>query len=859
MTLPAIVPPSTLPRIRAQGHSITLGDVYAHDPKTTGHYRARRLKTSTTRTVTIDWFLTQAQMTALHNWFERTLLVGSRTFSIQVKTQGPGLSWWEAAWVAPYKAEPQTRGWWHVTGELRLLGTPSTIGPDLSVLAVEYDLPLTASASIDVQTSLAIEYGLELLSIASPNALEIEYALDLTTREPTICAVPAGAIALVLNTVSVTHTSSLSAELDAEFGSTRGSLLRRGVSAWELLLPSYEGEVLTMGADDPDWAPLGSDVGYGEVLANLAGSPIRGVSGTALTDLLDVVFGSTHGQILFRGASLWEVLNPGTDGNVLTTHSTSSDPTWSPVSSSISWKSSVRARTTADLGGYTYSNGASGVGATLTAPNNSAFGTLDGVTISVGDRVLIANESTASHNGIYTATVVSTGTTNTQFTRATDADTATELGDAIVVVESGTLYATRQFIQSAPASTITVGSTSLTWVSPPVLNYFTEALATASPNSTVNVSSFTASGGSTNQDFAAVPKGTGGLIGAIPDSTSTGGDARGRQSVDLQFSRSAAAQVVASDKSAIIAGNDNKIVGGGSPGNTGCAIIGGASNTINGTQSSNVAIIASDSCTTSTGSRFLVAGSSSYTGGTGGVTYGIASGYGINLASVYSCNYGAWFGRGHTVGASAVSDYSLVAGYNHTFNAQYTAVFGNTNTVPGSYNLVAGLNNTADGDCGFVWGQYATPRGMVGGNAFARTRRAATGDAQMRHAVLNVQTTNATTTALTSGGGAASNTNQFKLATGPSVIKLSGHVTAINRTSGDVSAWEISGVCKQISGTVSLVGSATVNLIAQDSGASTWAVAVVADNTNKCIQVQVTGVAATTIDWVAHCYVVEAA
>ncbi len=50
------------------------------------------------------------------------------------------------------------------------------------------------------------------------------------------------------------------------------------------------------------------------------------------SDILDSA-GSAQGDILYRGASNWTVLAPGTDGNVLTTHSTSSNPTWAAPSS----------------------------------------------------------------------------------------------------------------------------------------------------------------------------------------------------------------------------------------------------------------------------------------------------------------------------------------------------------------------------------------------------------------------------------------------------------------------------------------------------------------------------------------------
>jgi hypothetical protein len=67
--------------------------------------------------------------------------------------------------------------------------------------------------------------------------------------------------------------------------------------------------------------------------------------------------------------------------------------------------------------------------------------------------------------------------------------------------------------------------------------------ATASPNNTVNHASLQATGGTTNVSVSIVPKGTGAFSLSVPDGTSAGGNARGANAIDLQTSRSAAAQV----------------------------------------------------------------------------------------------------------------------------------------------------------------------------------------------------------------------------------------------------------------------------------------------------------------------------
>ncbi len=127
------------------------------------------------------------------------------------------------------------------------------------------------------------------------------------------------------------------------------------------------------------------------------------------------------------------------------------------------WKQQCRLATAAALATNTYANGSSGVGATLTG---FAFGalTIDGVTPTVGDRVLVKNEVTQSHNGIYTVTVVGGVATLYVLTRSTDYDQPVETvaGTATFATE-GTANADTAWVQTT-TGTITVGSSSLVFV-----------------------------------------------------------------------------------------------------------------------------------------------------------------------------------------------------------------------------------------------------------------------------------------------------------------------------------------------------------------------------------------------------------
>lgn len=105
--------------------------------------------------------------------------------------------------------------------------------------------------------------------------------------------------------------------------------------------------------------------------------------------------------------------------------------------SGLDVKDSVRAATTANI--------------TL-----SGTQTIDGVSVTTGDRVLVKNQSTASQNGIY---VVAAGS----WARATDADSDAEVTSGLFTfVEEGTVNSDSGWVLSTN-STITLGTTALTF------------------------------------------------------------------------------------------------------------------------------------------------------------------------------------------------------------------------------------------------------------------------------------------------------------------------------------------------------------------------------------------------------------
>ena len=107
------------------------------------------------------------------------------------------------------------------------------------------------------------------------------------------------------------------------------------------------------------------------------------------------------------------------------------------VAQGLDTKPSTRVATTANLAA-SYSNGTAGVGATLTASSNGAL-SIDGVSPTTNDRILVKDQSTAAQNGIYVVTTVGDGSNPFVLTRATPEAQPSELtGGSFVFVEEGT-------------------------------------------------------------------------------------------------------------------------------------------------------------------------------------------------------------------------------------------------------------------------------------------------------------------------------------------------------------------------------------------------------------------------------------
>jgi hypothetical protein len=221
-----------------------------------------------------------------------------------------------------------------------------------------------------------------------------------------------------------------------------------------------------------------------ETAAQASGGTVTSVSGTGTVSGLTLTGAVTSSGSLTLGGAITGFATSGANTDLtsvaLTTGTISTAPSSSTdivnksyadsIASGVNFHAACQYATTAALPANTYNNGASGVGATLTAV---AVGTLtiDSYTLVIGDvgkRLLIKNETTQANNGAYVLTQAGTVVLPYILTRATDYDTSgsgtneVDQGDLILVI-SGTTNANTSWVQQTPLP-ITIGTTAIVFL-----------------------------------------------------------------------------------------------------------------------------------------------------------------------------------------------------------------------------------------------------------------------------------------------------------------------------------------------------------------------------------------------------------
>jgi len=348
------------------------------------------------------------------------------------------------------------------------------------------------------------------------------------------------------------------------------------------------------------------------------------------------------------------------------------------------------------------------------------------------------------------------------------------------------------------------------------------------------------------------------------------------------------------------AGTNAVSIGSGSvaSGEKGFALLGGTASGQYAMAFNNYAVASAEKSislgwlTDATATSAVAIGTGTQSGGSHSVALGQSNAQGADSFAAAignaSSSYGASGGSSVAMGSNAIASaygaislgkqntasgtYSTIVGsYFSTVSANYSGVFsgrtntcsngtyatvvgGSTNEAQGQYSaVIGGFDTQATGKYSFASGGEAVSA-EIGKVARASGKFAARGDAQGGQFVLRSDTTDATAEALTTNNSTANATNQI-VAASDTCITFHGTVTAMQNGAQAYGGWEIKGMLVNDGGTTSLALGNVSDMAANN--ASSWAVALSADDTNNALKIQVTGEAAHNIRWVANVQTAE--
>ena len=285
-------------------------------------------------------------------------------------------------------------------------GLPAAI----SLNGTEEYLAVQSGSSVYVTTSQIASYininypapGVSRISTSGPitgGPITSTGTIALQTAGVTnayLATMTAGTIKANVTGGTATPTDATPSSILDLFGSTQGMTLYRGASGWAALAGSGTNTLLSLSGStsNPAW----------QTLSYMIDNAINSAS--------------AQGTILYRGASTWSSLAPGTNNQFLQTKGSSANPQWSTAVTSVDVSGGTTGLTTS--GGPVTSTGTITLAGTLAIANggtgqntaSAAFNALSPIT-STGDLIIGngANSATRLEIGSNTYVLTSNGTT----------------------------------------------------------------------------------------------------------------------------------------------------------------------------------------------------------------------------------------------------------------------------------------------------------------------------------------------------------------------------------------------------------------------------------------------------------------
>ncbi len=318
-------------------------------------------------------------------------------------------------------------------------GTATITGPASGISVTNGD-------GVAGNPTLALTNDLAALEGLSGTGFAVRSATDTWVQRSLVQ--PAAGITIAdANGVAGNPTFALANDLAGVEGlATTGYAVRTGDGTWTTR--TISGTAGNISVTTGDGVASNTDINLATVSQAASGSFVKvtldgfgRVTGNTAVVTTDITALVDNTYVNVAGDTMTGSLTMGTG-----THITLTDDPVNPtdaankgyvdsVAAGLSWKQAVKAASTGNL--------------TL-----SGAQTVDGISLVASDRVLVKNQTTAADNGIY---IVSAGA----WTRATDADSPSELDSATVFVQQGTVNADSGWTQTA--TIVTVGTTSQVW------------------------------------------------------------------------------------------------------------------------------------------------------------------------------------------------------------------------------------------------------------------------------------------------------------------------------------------------------------------------------------------------------------